>query len=438
MDAGWAEAAATEDVAAWRSAETCWDGDPRSPVLREWTARRTELVREWVAARSVFYGERARRLGERWHQEFTTKQDLAQAGQDIFSGGLSDIEVYYETTGTTGPPTPCPRAPVEVWTSNRSLARAWTSMLSEDACSPVVAIMGPSELYAFGDVFGAVARELKVPHVKLWPDSPRVGPAKALRLLRDLKVTHVVCAPSMVLELARHARSEGLDPECFSVRRFLVLGELTTPEFRANAAGWWPGSTVAPAMYGSQEAMCVAAGWPDGMLRLNELNYHFEVVDPIDGSPVTGQVGELVVTSLVRGVKPLIRYRTGDLVAVDDDRAACYPGRTVTILGRTADQVQTGSGNRVTAYDVERAAIEGVTSCLGYQVRIARDRSGNHATLRLLVADPEARKGVAAKALERLLAMPTTVEFPAELEERTRTGATVSWKAARLVEERNT
>lgn len=438
MDTSRAEAAAAADRMAWHDAEERWDGDPRSPVLHQWTARRIELIREWVAARSVFYGERARRLGERWHQEFTTKQDLVRAGHDVFSGGLSDIEVYYETTGTTGPPTPCPRAPIEVWASNRSLVRAWTSMLLEDDCSPVVAIMGPSELYAFGDVFGAVARELKVPLVKMWPDSPRVGLSKALRLLKDLEVTHVVCAPSMVLELARLARREGIGPEHLGIRRFLVLGELTTPEFRANAASWWPGSTVTPAMYGSQEAMCVAAGWPDGMLRLNELNYHFEIVGPIDGSPVSGQVGELVVTSLVRGVKPLIRYRTGDLVAVDDDRAAGYPGRTVTILGRIADQVQTGSGRWVTAYDVERAAIGGVTSCLGYQVRIEGDRSGNHATLRLLLADPGAHNDAAAKALERLLAMPTTVEFPAELDERTRTGATASWKLARLVDERTT
>lgn len=417
--------------------ENRWDGDPRSPTLESWRAERLEQVRALTARESVFYSRRAEQMGPRWSGEFTTKADLVEAGMDILAGSVAEAEVYYETTGTTGPPTPCPRGELEVWASNRTLVRAWTSMLAEDGRPAVVAIMGPSELYAFGDVFGSVARTLEVPQVKLWPDSPRVGLSKALRILRQLQVTHVVCAPSMVLELAEVVSAAGLSSQDFAIKRFLVLGELSTPDFRSNAESFWPGARVSPAMYGSQEALCVASGWPDGSLRLNELNYHFELVNPHDGSPAAGQVGELVVTSLVPGLRPMIRFRTGDLVALETDPCHEYPGRRLTVLGRVADQVLTGDGRRVSAYDVERLALKNVQGCLGYQVLITGSSQLPAARLRLLVPDPADRTQGVGEALGELLAMPLTVEFTDSLSPRTKTGATASWKTARLVDSRS-
>lgn len=417
--------------------ENRWDGDPRSPILESWRAERLEQVRALAARKSVFYSRRAEQLGDRWTGEFTTKADLVEAGLDILAGSVAEAEVYYETTGTTGPPTPCPRGELEVWASNRTLIRAWTSMLAEDGRPAVVAIMGPSELYAFGDVFGAVARALGVPQVKLWPDSPRVGLSKALRILRQLQVTHVVCAPSMVLELAEVASAAGLSPRDFAIKRFLVLGELSTPEFRSNAESFWPGTRVSPAMYGSQEALCVASGWPDGTLRLNELNYHFELVNPHDGAPAAGQVGELVVTSLIPGLRPMNRFRTGDLVALGTSPNDGYPGRMLTVLGRVADQVLTGEGQRVSAYDVERLALQDLQGCLGYQVLVDGSHQSPAARLRLLVPDPANRTPEVGRALVDLLAMPVAVEFADSLSPRTKTGATASWKAARLVDSRS-
>lgn len=420
----------------WTGAEERWDGDPNSPFLESWRESRLKAVQAMTLERSVFYRERERRIGAGWYKEFTTKSDLVGAGLDILSGAVEEAEVFYETTGTTGPPTPCPRGPLDVWASNRTLIRAWKAMLAEDGLPAVVAVMGPSELYAFGDVFGAIARGMGVTHVKLWPDSPRVGISKALRILRQLKVTHVVCAPSMVLELAQSAAAAGIRPEDFNIRRFLVLGELSTKEFRMNAESLWPGTRVSPAMYGSQEAMCIASGWPDGTLRLNELNYSFELVDPADGSPAEGQVGELVITSLVPGLRPLLRFRTGDLVALDVAQGNGYPGRTITVLGRVGDQVLTGNGCMISAYDVERAALSRVSGCLGYQVVIDESQGSASATLKLLLPNVENRSSSAGEQLGDLLAMPVSVEFPDRLDARTRTGATASWKSARLIDNR--
>ena len=68
-----------------------------------------------------------------------------------------------------------------------------------------------------------------------------------------------------------------------------------------------------------------------------------EVVDPAGGQAVPpGDEGELVITNLGRVGFPVIRYRTGDIVRVDD--APCPCGRTFTrfdggVIGRADDMV---------------------------------------------------------------------------------------------------
>ncbi|MDO4643410.1 MAG: hypothetical protein Q4A74_06175 [Cardiobacteriaceae bacterium] len=419
----------------WTEAWSGWGGDPSSLFLKSWQEDNLRRIQTITAEKSKFYRDRASRLGPSWVDEFTTKSDLSEAGFDIFSGPLHDAEVYYETTGTTGIPSPCPRSSLEVWASNQPLVRAWEKFLEEDGRPAVVALMGPSELYAFGDVFSAISRDLDLTYVKLWPDSPKVGLEKALHLLQTLHVTHVVCAPSMILELAVAAHAHDMSPASFSIKRFFVLGELSSESFCLNAETLWPKAKISPAMYGSQETMCVAVGWPDGSLHLNELNYKFELINPQDGTPAGGPVGELVVTSLVPGLRPLIRFRTGDLVEIEEWSPETYPGRRVTVLGRVADSVTTAEGRKVSAYEIEQCSMAGVTNCGGYQVVIAEGPNGPAASLNLLATrdlDPEC----AVEELSALLAMPVNVNVVDELDVRTTTGSSASWKAARLIDTR--
>lgn len=419
----------------WTEAWNGWTGDPSSLFLNSWQEDNLRRIQTITADRSKFYRDRASRLGPSWTNEFTTKSDLSAAGFDILSGQLHDAEVFYETTGTTGAPSPCPRSSLEVWASNLPLVLAWEKFLEEDGRPAVVALMGPSELYAFGDVFSAISRDLGLTYVKLWPDSPKVGLEKALHLLQTLHVTHVVCAPSMILELAVAARARDIDPASFSIKRFFVLGELSSESFCLNAETLWPEARISPAMYGSQETMCMAVGWPDGSLHLNELNYKFELVNPRDGTPAGGTVGELVVTSLVPGLRPLIRFRTGDLVEVKEWSPETYPGRRVTVLGRVADSVTTAEGREVSAYEIEQCSMAGVTHCGGYQVVIEESSFGPVVSLNLLAThdiDPER----AVEELSALLAMPVNVNVVDELDVRATTGFSASWKAARLIDTR--
>jgi phenylacetate-CoA ligase len=93
-------------------------------------------------------------------------------------------------------------------------------------------------------------------------------------------------------------------------------------------------------------------------VHLIESEFVFEVIDPQTLEPVPpGTRGELVATNLGRAGMPLIRYRTGDLVMLDESPCEC--GRTFArlpggILGRADDMLV------VRGVNIFPSAIEGV------------------------------------------------------------------------------
>ncbi|MEF9672573.1 hypothetical protein QNM99_10990, partial [Pseudomonas sp. PCH446] len=74
--------------------------------------------------------------------------------------------------------------------------------------------------------------------------------------------------------------------------------------------------------------------------------------------------GELCVTMLIPGSKPLIRYRTGDLVSIQSRPG--YPQsmrQTVKVVGRVKDAVHLND-RAFSAAQIEQALLEGVEQCL--------------------------------------------------------------------------
>ncbi|ETK37161.1 phenylacetate--CoA ligase family protein [Microbispora sp. ATCC PTA-5024] len=444
------------DEAFWRDYQRVLDrfhaGEMTPGDRSRWRAERLRAVLRHVTGRSPFYRRHLAGIdvgavtpGTLSALPFTTKDDLRREMYDVLSGSPADASIFYETTGTTGPSTPCPRGVRDILTSNSAVEESWRRLFRARFGDrlPVVGLMGPSELYAFGDVFTAVAASLGACHVKIWPESPRVGFRKALRLIEELGVEVVVCAPALCLSLAKAALHYGYDLSRLPVAMFLVLGEICTPQFAANVASIWPRATVHPTLYGSQEALCIATGAVTGRLHLSELNYIAELVDPDTGAPLGDRgEGELVLTMLVDGVKPLVRYRTADLVRIEDAPAdSPLPGPVVEVVGRVADRIRLGEATLQPA-ELESAVLDGVRGCLGYQVVIDRDEDGrDRVTVRMdllprIAGDAAAvGAGVAARLRERT-GVSAAIAVDAELDPVTNTGAFVSWKAARILDNR--
>ncbi len=415
--------------------------------LGSWHRLRLATVLDHVTRRSPFYRRHLAGIDldtitpdDLTALPFTTKADLRREMYDVLCGPPSDARIFYETTGTTGASTPCPRGAKDIFSSNTSVERSWRHLFAKHFGDrmPVVGLMGPSELYAFGDVFTDVTERLGACHVKIWPESPRVGFRKALRLIDELGVEVIVCAPALCLSLAKAALHHGYRLEDLNVSMFLVLGEICTPEFRENVSAVWPKATVYPTLYGSQEALCIATGATSGQLHLAELNYIAELVDPDTGRYLGRRgEGELTLTMLIDGIKPLIRYRTADLVRISDAEGTGVPGPRIEVIGRAADRIELGSATLQPA-ELESLVLDGTRGCLGYQVVIDTDDS---VTVRLdllpeISGDPaEVHLRIAARLRERT-GVAARISVESELDPVTNTGSFVSWKAARILDHR--
>ncbi|MDH6225227.1 AMP-binding protein [Streptomyces sp. MJP52] len=424
-------------------------GELREEEWRQWAEEQLRTVVALAQQGSPFYarhlaGVRADGLTLEGLRQlpFTTKDDLRTAMHDILSRDLDEACFYYETTGTTGPATPCPRDPREVIASNAHVTESWRNIFTDvfGDRAPRVGVMGPTEVHSLGDTLGDVARNVGSAVAKIWPYSPVIGFPKALQLLRDLALDVVFCTPNVALSLARAALEEGLDPRRdFAVKVFLVTGEMCTPDLARQIDQAW-GARTYNALYGAQETLVVASACAHGRLHLARPNYVAELVDPDTGAPLGDSgTGELVVTMLTDGIKPLIRYRTGDLVELGAGDCGCgIRGPVVRVVGRTRDRIVLG-GHSFQAWQIEQAVLGGVDHAYGYQVVIDRDDDGEDlVTVRLDLPGGPAPGQAAAQAgrIAAALGVRCAVEFPDELDPVTTTGAFVSWKAARIHDRR--
>jgi len=84
-------------------------------------------------------------------------------------------------------------------------------------------------------------------------------------------------------------------------------------------------------------------------LHIFEPSYVIEVVDQGGHAVAPGEMGELVITDLCNRAMPLIRYRIGDLVALDESTCGCGCTwqRIGKVGGRILDLVTRSDGSRV-------------------------------------------------------------------------------------------
>jgi phenylacetate-CoA ligase len=377
---------------------------------------------------------------------FTTKDDLRTEMFEILSGSLNDAIYYYETTGTTGLATPCPRSKHESYASNRQLLHAYRDVMAAHfppGHQPVVAVLGPTEAHSFTDTLGSIAYELDLCVAKIWPGSPIIGFDKCLNLIRDLGVEVIATAPGQVMTLAKEAHKRGLDPRRdFNIKLFMLSGEVCTPELAENLESLW-GARVFNSLYGSQEAFVVASTTPENTMRPHLPNYIFEIVDPNTGTYLgdSGH-GELVVTCLVDGIKPLVRYRTGDIVHLRDSGSSnLFEAFEIEIVGRVKDTVLL-NGYHFTAAQVEAALMKHVRGCVGYQIMIGRSHEADNIVVKLELPDVSIER---RKAMMRLvehnvgdvLGCACTVLVVDDLSDHVNMGGWIKWKSARLVDSRD-
>ncbi len=171
-----------------------------------------------------------------------------------------------------------------------------------------------------------------------------------IRTIREVGVTAISCTPSYPAVIARvlEERFPGLAPRDLGLKLGLFGGEagLDDPALRARLRDTW-GMEPRNANYGVSDVFSNFAAQCDHDTRLHFMAADVlwpELIDPetLEPRPIApGAEGELVLTHLVKDCQPLVRFRTGDIVAVDET-APCACGRTgfrFRVIGRSDDMV---------------------------------------------------------------------------------------------------
>jgi phenylacetate-CoA ligase len=171
-----------------------------------------------------------------------------------------------------------------------------------------------------------------------------------VRTIQEVGITAISCTPSYpaVLERVIAEKFPGLKPRDLGLKLGLFGGEagLDDPALRERIKAVW-GMEPRNANYGVSDVFCNFAAQCEHDTRLHYMAadvLYPELIDPDTAQPIElgdGAEGELVLTHLERQCQPLVRFRTGDIIAVDET-GPCTCGRTgfrFRVIGRSDDMV---------------------------------------------------------------------------------------------------
>jgi phenylacetate-CoA ligase len=271
--------------------------------------------------------------------------------------------------------------------------------------------------------------------------------ARAVQWLAQMKPTAFYGTPSYALHIAESARSAGVDPASFGLKRLFFSGEpgASVPGIRHKLEEEFAARVFDCGSMAEMSPWVNLAGTEGqtGMLAWQDIVYT-EVVDPGSLARVPyGREGSPVYTHLERTSQPMIRLFSGDLTRWEAGPGAC--GRTYPILprgiyGRIDDQFTVRGEN------IYPSAIDDVVMALpGYggehRIIVSRDRAMDELTVEVEYSSAVQAKGSGAidalgrTASERLRAVlgvgARVVTVPPSTFERT------DLKARRVVDRRD-
>jgi phenylacetate-CoA ligase len=322
------------------------------PDLEALQAAKLRRLVAFAKERSPFHRERLagvepesiRGLGDLERIPFTTRDEwmeaqLAAPPYGTLLAAPEELAIrYHMTSGTTG------RTPIRVLDSTKDwewIAEMWCYGFWGFGVRPRDRVFIAFGYATFIGFWGAHYACEKLGCLVL--PGGAMTTEQRVRTIAELGATVVCSTPTYALRLAQEARRLGIDLPASPVERLILSGEPagSIPASKALIEEQWgakAGDTAGMTELGT--IMIFECEHQPGGTHIIEDHYIEEVVDPETGRPVPyGELGERVVTSFGRGMIPVLRYRTRDLVVrVPAERCPC---------GRTWDLYEGGIRGRV-------------------------------------------------------------------------------------------
>ncbi|MGH8719908.1 MAG: phenylacetate--CoA ligase family protein [Burkholderiales bacterium] len=274
-----------------------------------------------------------------------SKCDIRAYCEELKARGARDL-TQYGTSGSTG-------EPLTFWVSrgriSHDIAAKWRAMRwwGLDIGDREVVVWGPpvklgarNQLRNLRDV---ILRTRLLPIKGI--SNPQLD--EYLKVIQRARPKMLFGYPSALARLATRANETGVDTGSLGIEVAFVTSEMLTPEWRQSIEQTF--SCKVANEYGAKDAGFLARECPRGGMHITAEDLIVEIVDEHGRVVAPGEFGEVVVTHLMSAGFPFIRYRTGDIAALDPRLCEC--GRALPLIkdirGRTNECLVAANGSLV-------------------------------------------------------------------------------------------
>lgn len=299
---------------------------------------------------------------------FSEKNDLREAYPlGLMTAPEEKIVRIHSSSGTTGLPVIIPYTAKDVDDWATMFARCYETAGITD--TDRIQITPGYGLWTAGIGFQSGAEKLGAMVVPMGPGNTD----KQLQMMMDMKSTVICATSSYALLLAEEIEKRGIkDKIC--LKKGVIGSERWGEKMRRRISSEL--GIELYDIYGLTEIYGPGIGinckYDQGMHYWDDYIY-IEIIDPVTLKPVPdGELGEIVITTLVKEGAPLIRYRTHDLSRIIPGECPCgsrFP-RLDTIMGRTDDMMKI-KGVNVFPSQIEEILREFPEVSSEYQIRIS-------------------------------------------------------------------
>ena len=299
---------------------------------------------------------------------FSEKNDLREAyPMGLMTAPEEDIVRIHSSSGTTGLPVIIPYTAKDVddWAIMFARCYETAGITNTDR----IQITPGYGLWTAGIGFQSGAEKLGAMVIPMGPGNTD----KQLQMMMDMKSTVICATSSYALLLAEEIEKRGFkDKIC--LKKGVIGSERWGEKMRQRIADEL--GIELYDIYGLTEIYGPGIGinckYNTGIHYWDDYIY-IEIIDPVTLKPVPdGELGEIVITTLVKEGAPLIRYRTHDLSRIVPGDCPCgskFP-RLDTIMGRTDDMIKI-KGVNVFPSQIEEILHEFSEVSSEYQLRIS-------------------------------------------------------------------
>jgi len=289
----------------------------------------------------------------------------------LFAVPRDEVVRVHASSGTTGKPT------VVGYTAND--IATWSDLMARDF---VMVGVTKGDIFQnavnYGFFTGGLGVHYGIERMGAMAVPSGVGNTeRQLEIMMDFGVTVLHCTPSYALYLAETAKAKGVVDK-LKLRIGCFGAEPWSDESRKELEEAL--HIKAYDSYGLSEMMGPGVAFEcqeQNGLHIWEDHFLIEILDKDEQPCAPGEPGELVITSLTKEAMPLIRYHTGDVTYILDEKCSC--GRTSRKLHRflgRADDMLIVRGINVFPSQIEDVLVSIPEIGNYFQVVVDRKRHG--------------------------------------------------------------